>query len=296
MNSIPVAARNTDGCIEAFCIGADDALWHIWQTAPGNGWGTWSSLGRPSAPRGLRGVNLCVESNPNGRLEVFAKVGDGTLWHIYQLAPNGPWSSWSSLAKPPTTSSTSLGSSTNADGRIEVFTISEDGNLWHIWQTAPGGSWSSWFSSGKPASDLWDSMPLIVSRNFDGRLEVFVIGTDGAFYHIWQHTPGGSWGGWFEFATPTAALVNDNGAVAQNKDGRLDFLVNAADALWHIWQTTPGGTWSGWLSLGTPAGTQIESPPRVIANADGRLEAFTRTSDGALWHTWQVAPGGEWGS
>jgi hypothetical protein len=118
------------------------------------------------------------------------------------------------------------------------------------------------------------------------------VGYDNAFYHIWQHTPGGSWGGWFEFGTPPATPVTDSWAVAQNKDGRLDFLVNAADALWHTWQTTPGGSWGGWFSLGTPAGTHIGFP-RVIANADGRLEAFLDASDGALWHTWQVAPGGE---
>jgi hypothetical protein len=33
----PVAARNADGRIEAFSLGNDYALWHIWQTAPGNG-------------------------------------------------------------------------------------------------------------------------------------------------------------------------------------------------------------------------------------------------------------------
>jgi hypothetical protein len=114
--------------------------------------------------------------NTNGRLEVFALGTDGALWHIWQTVPNGTWSSWASLAKPPTTNSTSLGSGTNADGRIEVFTIGNDGNLWHIWQTAPGGSWSSWNSLGKPGSGLGAYMPLSVSRNVDGRLEVFVIG------------------------------------------------------------------------------------------------------------------------
>ncbi len=291
MNSTPFAARNADGRIEAFCTGSDGALWHIWQTAPGKGWGTWSSFGRPIPTVELDPKDApCVESNPHGRLEVFAKGTDGALWHIYQTAPNGTWSSWASLGKPPTTSSTSLGSSTNADGRMEVFTVGEDGGLWHIWQYTPGGSWSGWNSLGKPASGLGAFMPLTVSRNFDGRLEVFVKGSDGAFYHVWQHTPGGSWGGWFDFGSPPAAPT-DFGAVAPNKDGRLDFLVSAANGLWHTWQITPGGPWGGWFSLGNPAGTQISSPC-VIANADGRLEAFLTTTGGALWHTWQVLPGG----
>jgi hypothetical protein len=28
-----------------FVRGTDSALWHIWQTAPNNGWAKWASLG-----------------------------------------------------------------------------------------------------------------------------------------------------------------------------------------------------------------------------------------------------------
>ena len=299
--SQPVAARNADGRIEAFTVGSDGDLWHIWQTAPGNGWGTWFSSGKPTPTVGLDGITLCIEMNTNGQLEVFARGTDGALWHIWQTAPNGPWSTWTSLAKPPTTTIDIPGSSTNADGRIEVFTMGNDGNLWHIWQTGPGGSWSTWNSLGGPVSN---GRLLTVSRNADGRLEVFVPcfvpGSDGAFYHIWQHTPGGSWGVWFTLDHPPSAFFADNGgsvSVAQNKDGHLEVLVTGDDgALWHIWQTDGGKDWGMWYSLGTPASTQFGSAPCVIANADGRLEAFIGTPEGALWHTWQVTPGGNWGS
>ncbi len=39
------ASQNADGRIEAFARGSDKALWHIWQTAPNNGWSRWGSLG-----------------------------------------------------------------------------------------------------------------------------------------------------------------------------------------------------------------------------------------------------------
>ena len=38
-------AQNADGRLEVFARGTDKALWHIWQTAPNNGWSGWASLG-----------------------------------------------------------------------------------------------------------------------------------------------------------------------------------------------------------------------------------------------------------
>src|SRR2546430_9710882 len=60
--------------------------------------------------------------------------------------------------------------------------------LFRSWQTAPNGNWSGWAGLGGGLS----SAPAVAS-NADGRMEVFVRGTDNALYHIWQrseeHTP-----------------------------------------------------------------------------------------------------------
>jgi len=40
-----VGTRNADGRLEIFGVGTDNALWHIWQTAPNNGWSGWESRG-----------------------------------------------------------------------------------------------------------------------------------------------------------------------------------------------------------------------------------------------------------
>lgn len=37
--------RNTDGRLEVFARGADNALWNVWQTSPNGAWAHWSSLG-----------------------------------------------------------------------------------------------------------------------------------------------------------------------------------------------------------------------------------------------------------
>ena len=134
-------------------------------------------------------------------------------------------------------------------------------------------------------------------QNLDGRLEVFVLGADGAIWHIWQNAPNGTWSNWASLSKPPTAAIAGPPSVAQNKDGRLELLVNATDgALWHIWQTVTGKSWGGWASLGPPPNTTTNLYPFVLENADGRLEAFITSYDGALWHAWQVTPGGHWGS
>jgi len=39
--------NNADGRLEVFVVGQDNSLWHIWQTAPNNGWSGWGTLGAP---------------------------------------------------------------------------------------------------------------------------------------------------------------------------------------------------------------------------------------------------------
>ena len=80
----------TLGRLEVFARGSDHALWHMWQTAPSNGWSGWASLGGwIDSP--------VVARNADGRLEVFVIGSDNALWHMWQTAPNNGWSSWASL-------------------------------------------------------------------------------------------------------------------------------------------------------------------------------------------------------
>ena len=256
----------------------------------------WTSLGKPTATIKL---GPTVAQNTDGRLEVFTVGTDGTLWYIWQTIQDRLWSNWDPLTKPPHTNVLVVpGVGKNADGRLEVFTVGSDGALWHIWQTAPGqGAWFNWFSSGQPTASIANAQfPPSVAQNTDGRLEVFTVGSDGALWHIWQTTPNGTWSNWASLGLPKAASITSPPTVEKNKDGHLELLVSGHDgALWHIWQTVPGNGWGNWASLGTPPNIVINSSPYVSENADGRLEAFANGSDGALWHCWQVSPGGLWG-
>ena len=77
-------------------MGSDDALWHIWQVAPNNGWSDWESLGKPkdhfdgSEPPKDRDLSEpLVQKNADGHLEVFAP-GNGAFCNRWQEAGEGP--------------------------------------------------------------------------------------------------------------------------------------------------------------------------------------------------------------
>jgi hypothetical protein len=285
--------RNADGRLEVFTVGSDGALWHLWQTTPGGSWSSWFSSGQPSVVSLQQ--DLAVVSNADGRLEVFAAGSDGAIWHLWQTAPNGTWSDWASLGKPSTMGLSSPVAGLNADGRIEVFTV-PFGDIWHIWQTSPGGDWSSSWTqlSDQLIPSKFDGLAL--GQNADGRLEIFARATDGALWHLWQTAPNGNWSPSASLGSPSAVEFTTPPTIGRNLDGRLESLIIGNDgALWHLWQTAPNGNWSTWASLGSPPnGFTPFSLPIVSENADGRLEAFALEGD-VLWHTWQVAPGGDWG-
>lgn len=273
INTRPVVGNNKDGRLEVFARGIDGALWHIWQTAPGNGWSGWASLG------GGLTSNPSVISNTDGRLEAFVRGNDNALWHKWQTAPNNGWSNWVSLGGVLTSNPVA---GRNKDGRVEVFARGSDGILWHIWQTAPNNGWSSWASLGSALSGT-----PAVGANADGRLEVFFIGPDSSLRHIWQTAPSNGWSGWASLG----GVITSSPAVGRNADGRLEVFARGLDsALWHVWQTAPNSSWSGWASRG---GT-LTSEPVVGSNKDGRLEAFARGTDGAVLHISQTAPNGGW--
>ena len=174
--------QNADGRLEVFAQGTDGGVWHIWQTAPNNGWSGWATMG------GVITSDPVVGRNQDGRLEVFARGTDGAVWHNWQSVPNNGWSGWATLGGVITSNPAVAA---NEDGRLEVFTRGTDNAVWHIWQTAPNNGWSGWATMG----GVITSDPAI-GRNQDGRLEVFARGTDDALWHNWQTVPNNGWSGW----------------------------------------------------------------------------------------------------
>jgi len=279
LTSTPAVAANADGRLEAFGRGYDGALHHVWQTAASNGWAGWAAEGGALAGDGHTPTRLAAVCNADGRLSVFARFSDASIWHITQTAPNNGWGAWTTLyGNVPGDPAVGV----NADGRLEVFVRGFDGHLYHCWQTSPDATFSNWADQqGSLASNP------VVGNNADGRLEVFARWNDGSLRHLWQVAPSDGWVTWASFG---GTLTGDP-AVGVNADGRLEVFARGADnALWHIWQTAPNGGWVSWVSLGGV----LTSDPAVGLNADGRLEVFVRGADNGVWHIWQTAPNSGW--
>ena len=280
-------AVNADGRLEVFGrvgLMSTGGLYHLWQTAPGNGWSAWDNLGGGIGPQ-----FLLVAANADGRLEVFAvSTGPGELEHIWQNTPGGGWSGLEHARESagwlsgPTERRAECKRSAGVVQRRRRRPVAQLAN--YPWRGLGG-----WSSLGQPSGVNLSGVA--VGSNADGRLEVFATG-DNALWHIWQTTPNGSWSDWDSLGNPgTAAL--DAPSMGVNADGRLEvFVVGVGDALFHVPQSSPGGAWSDWDSLGG----EPEGPVAVGVNADGRLEVFSLGGDvpGQVWHRWQTDPGGAW--
>jgi hypothetical protein len=291
----PAFAMNRDGRLEAAMVSNDEAVWHAWQRHPGRAWTEWQTLGTP-IPEGGPGPRFLAEGGPvlarnqDGRLEVFvdgrsSDQPDISVWHCWQSAAGtGPWSAWSDLGHPPEFGIQEIAVAQNHDGRLELFAMADNGvfpTVWHIWQSAPraDASWSSWQElktprelSGGPGQGL-GSKPA-VARNQDGRLELFMRGSDLNVWHCWQSAAGaGPWSPWHSLGRPVNGRA-DLAAGAQ-ADGRL--VVFAANTrspeLALLEQTAPNDGWSSWR----PFEPRVRLDNLTVAlDADRRLELWAR--------------------
>lgn len=283
----PAVIQNSDGRLEVFVV-AGGRMHHKWQTSPGGGWSGWDRIGTiTNHPL----VAPTLGRNRDGRLEVFIRTNsEGYLLHAWQRTGGG-WSDFASLGRPNAAIVSSIAVASNADGRLEVVSGDPGGSVSHIYQTSPGGGWSEW----GPLTRFGQSVvnPYL-TRNADGRLEVFGTGSGplAVVAHAWQDPalPGG----WSSFASLGGVVGTWFSPVADaNADGRLEVFKTTVDGeVVHAWQRAPGGGWSGFARLGSKTfGT--EKPLALARNADGRLEVFT--ADGSrTWHAWQRTPGGSW--
>jgi hypothetical protein len=220
-------ARNSDGRLEVFVVGADHALYHKSQiSVGGNSWTDWQYLG------GFIVSDPTVLANSDGRLEVFVIASNHALYHIFETAPSSS-NSWSAFGYLGGDILGNPAVGMNSDGRLELFVIAANHALYHIFETAPSSS-NSWSAFGYLGGIILDKTSPAISRNSQGQLQVFVVGPANATFYKFQITPGSS--SWTDYVS-LGGVVISNPVVATNSDGRLEvFAIGPNHALYHNFQ------------------------------------------------------------
>jgi SpoIID/LytB domain protein len=195
-----------------------------------------------------------------GRLDIFVRGTDNSLWHKWY---DGAWRGWEPLGGELTSAPAATSTGGN---RLDIFVRGTDNGLWR--KTWTGSTWTPWESLG---GQLTDSPAATASG---GVVSVFVRGTDQG---IWSRQLNGSWGPWHSLGGAAASAP----AATSWPNGRLDVFVRGTDrAVWTNW--FDGSRWSSWTSLG---GT-VSDAPGAASWGNNRLDLLVRGSDNALWHRW----------
>jgi hypothetical protein len=168
-----------------------------------------------------------------------------------------------------------------------MYAVNASGTLWNTSEGSGLWNYVGGVSTSSPAAISWGSN--------NSRTDLFVRGTDGAVWQIYNQS---GWSGWHSLGGQLAP--NTGPAACSWGSGRLDVFVQGTDGqLWQKWWN--GAKWSGWEPLG---GKLTSGPAATSPWTVGVIDVFARGTNGSVyqkywsgsaWSTWkslggQVAP------
>jgi len=223
---------------------------------------------------------ITVVTTSDSRLEVFY-IDNGTLYHNYQISPNGSWSGDHFFAGPVA----AVTAGKLKDGRAIVFFADTSYQLYFRLEEACGyGPSTQFYGWGKKLS---------LATNQDGRLSLLYLGTDDRIWESYQSypeqipPPGGSWNSYAVTNGPKRDL-----ATILGDDGRITlFFTDGNKTLFRMEQTAPNHGWGSQVQMTTNADDLV-----VAKNQNGGIQIIYTTQSGpstdALFHMVQGTVGG----
>jgi hypothetical protein len=259
--------------VDVVVQGTDGYYWTHWT---GSSWTGWRGLGPP--PGGLvDGSRASVASWAPGRLDVFARGGDGDLWQRFSVDGGASWSTWirpvgddGDLASAPHVNVLS-------GQRLDVYVLGTDGQVWErYWD---GTAWNpGWIPHGAPAPGVVGP-PTSVSHD-GNQVDVFVRGGDD---RLWQrHWDGSDWSQWFRPVGDAGTLDSPPDAASWSP-GTVLVAVRGTDG--GIWVLSRGAVWGEWARLGG-AHDRIIGSPGAASRGFERFDVFGRGTDDLLYQVW----------
>ncbi len=228
---------------------------------------------------GLTDQSPAVVVDRDGRVGLFINsAATGTVHGIWRQADRS-WTAWTDLKAPIAGAPVAA---RPQDGRVAVFFGDPDQQLICLRQRADGSGWDAAATGAQLLGD-----PLI-GFNGDGRMEVFLVGTDGQLWHLWTNSSGAEAWAVDCFGGARVAAM----AWALTTDGRQTFShVNTWQELWLIQQTEPNGYWS---EFGNPI-NEVSADLAQAGLPGGRIGvAYTDDTGAVRFRGETAAGGGEW--
>jgi len=269
--STPGVVAHPDGSLDVVVRGYDQALWHTHSNS-GYSWGGWNNDAGE-----LLLSNPAVASRAANELDVFAVGVDNQVYHTQWISPT--WNTWTSvdcggnfpeiervvpLPEIPAPAVVARGGD-----QLDLFRRSPDNNLYWC-HSSDGVTWGSWQNLG----GMLASPPGAVSPGSE-RMQVYVLGMDGA---IWYRTYDTVWGAWLRLETPDGMAGNAFPVLASPPTGGVDiYLAGTEKRIW--WIHHNGTAWGSWSSIDLVGGEL-----GVGVSASGAY-LFAQMSDGSLQYT-----------
>lgn len=325
VKSPPSAVALSSTEVHVFAIGTDGTAYHNALSGPCVPTcqpGTWESIGRPVA--GVAGGflgSIAAVSTGATQIELIALGSDGKAYRKsydgrQQWTPR-VFDDWQPIGgRTGVSLSPSPAVSSWGADRFDVFAGGSDGNVYHkyfsrFWRdpsSPPGSQMGDWERiGGVPANTRIVGSPSVVSWG-NGRLDIFVSGSDNKVYHKFfagsrGWGPGAIGDDWEPIGglTGGARIVGSPAAVSW-ASGRLDLFVTGGDLNVHHkffeggWYASPHSQMGDWEPLG-PAGqpgTQaFVGTPAAVSWGAFRLDIFAIDGLAKAYHKYFSAP--SWG-
>lgn len=286
MASTLTLVRDPFGALHIVGIRLEDN--EIVTTAQNNSgaWGPWTELGNPNPERPTLIGNPAVVVERDGRLTVFVRnAGSGVS--ILKQNGNGTWpTEWGDIKGYQVRDD--LSAALAPDGHVELFAPSLNGLL-HWSEVADTGAYPIDPVPVGPAT----AGPVGISRNSDGRMQIFYVQADtGKVATQWQRPTGF----WTTTAGPIGPIGLEGVSANAGSDGRMTLATrNAGGGVSLLVQDAPNIGFGAFPDLGNV----VLGAPVVVLDGRGRQTVLAFERDGALHVARQSAPGagskyGDW--
>ncbi|HEV2342930.1 MAG TPA: hypothetical protein VGS97_02450 [Actinocrinis sp.] len=133
----PAPVNNLNDSTEVFVTTSSGSADHVWRTGADTwSWGVPVGNGGPTTLGATISGSMTAIEWPDGHVEVFARLSDGTLAHAWQLSPNGAagWSAWGRLPGSPAAAPHAF---TSAGNTVELIYLSHSAQAaFNFWESS----------------------------------------------------------------------------------------------------------------------------------------------------------------